>query len=183
LALLGLLSSSALGQTEDGEASPKKKRTAKPLKDAPEGTEKPKALTKRMRSAGNDEERAQIMEQQVSRKAQIAFEKLKDSLRVSEEEWPVIQPRLQAVYDLVHPTSRMTGENTPAKTELEQKSRELRELVREDTAGPEQFKAKLAAYRAAKDRVAQELGGARQSLRQILTLRQETILILNGLLD
>ncbi len=123
------------------------------------------------------------MDQQVARKAQIALEKLKDQLRFSDKEWPVVQPRLQAVYDLVHPTSRMTGKNTPARIELEQRSRELRELVREDTAGSEQFKAKLAAYRAAKDRVAQELGGARQSLRHILTLRQEAILILNGLLD
>ncbi len=57
VALLGLLSPSALGQTEDGEVSPKKKRTAKPPKDASEGTEKPKAQTKRMRSAGSDAER------------------------------------------------------------------------------------------------------------------------------
>jgi outer membrane protein TolC len=47
----------------------------------------------------------------------------------------------------------------------------------------EQIKAKLAALRAAKQKAAQDLATARQSLRQLMTLRQEALLVLNGLLD
>jgi hypothetical protein len=77
----------------------------------------------------------------------------------------------------------MMGKNEPPKTELEQRSRELRELLRDDAAGADQIKAKLTAFRAAKEKTARELAGARQSLRQLMSLRQEAVLVLNGLLD
>ncbi len=66
---------------------------------------------------------------------------------------------------------------------MEQRSRELRELLQADKAEVEQIKAKLAAYRAAKNKANQELAAARQSLRQIMDLRQEAVLVVNGLLD
>jgi len=50
-------------------------------------------------------------------------------------------------------------------------------------AAADQIKAKLTALRAAQSGAAQELAKARQSLRQLLTLRQEAVLVLNGLLD
>jgi len=75
------------------------------------------------------------------------------------------------------------GRNEQPKTELEQKSRELRELLRDDKADVDQIKAKLSAVRASKERTARELAGARQTLRQLMTLRQEAVLVLNGLLD
>ena len=50
-------------------------------------------------------------------------------------------------------------------------------------AKPEEIKAKLTALRAAKERATQELAKARQGLRQIMNLRQEAVLVLNGLLD
>jgi uncharacterized protein YPO0396 len=46
-----------------------------------------------------------------------------------------------------------------------------------------QIKAKLTSLRAAKERAAQELSRARQNLRQIMSVRQEALLVLNGLLD
>ena len=60
---------------------------------------------------------------------------------------------------------------------------ELRELLRDDSAAADQIKAKLAALRAAKQKAAQDLATARQSLRQLMTLRQEALLVLNGLFD
>jgi len=47
----------------------------------------------------------------------------------------------------------------------------------------DQIKTKATALRVAKERTAQELGKARQNLRQVMTLRQEALLVLNGLLD
>jgi len=73
--------------------------------------------------------------------------------------------------------------NERPKTEGDKASSELRKLLRNESARAEQIKAKLGALRAAKQKVAQELATARQSLRQLMTLRQEALLVLNGLLD
>jgi hypothetical protein len=73
--------------------------------------------------------------------------------------------------------------NEQPRTEVDKTSSELRELLRDDSAAADQIKAKLAALRAAKQKEAQELVTARQSLRQLMTLRQEALRVLNGLLD
>ena len=182
LVLLGLLSGPALGQTENKEADTKKP-APQPPKDFQERMEKEKAFMERMRNADSAEERQQIMNEQMAWQRQMMIDNLKDQLKVSDKEWAVVKPRLQAVYNLVHPASQMGGRNEQPKTELEQRSRELRELLRDDKPDADQVKAKLAAFRAAKERSARELAGARQSLRQIMNLRQEAVLVLNGLLD
>jgi hypothetical protein len=130
------------------------------------------------------EERQQIMNEQMAWQRQRAVDDLKEQLGFSDKEWSVVKPRLQAVYDLVHPRPQMVmGRNEPPKTEVEQKSRELRELLNDDKAPVDQIKARLTALRAAKERTVQELARARQSLGQVMTLRQEALLVLNGLLD
>ena len=181
LATLGLLSGSALGQTENKGADAKKP-APQPPKDFRERLEKQKAFTEQMRNAGGMEERQQIMSEQMAWQRQMAFESLRDQLQISDKEWPVVKPKLQAVYNLVHPANRM-GRNEATTTDLEQRSRELRELLHEDKPDMDQIKAKLTALRAAKERTAQELAGTRQNLRQIMSLRQEAVLVLNGLLD
>jgi len=50
-------------------------------------------------------------------------------------------------------------------------------------ATAEDIKAKLTAYRAAREKAKQELAKAQQDLRQVLTLRQEAQLVLMGMLD
>jgi Spy/CpxP family protein refolding chaperone len=182
LAALGLLSVSAFGQTE-GKETEAKKSASQSSKEFQERMEKQKAFSERMRNAGSPEERQQVMNEQMVWQRQMAIDSLKDQLRVSDQEWAVVKPRLQAVYDLVHPAAQMMGRNEPPKTELEQRSRELRDLLRDEKPDAEQIKAKLAAYRSAKEKTTRELAGARQSLRQIMSLRQEAVLALNGLLD
>ena len=137
----------------------------------------------RMRNAASSEEREQIMNEQMALQRQMAFESLRSQLRVSEQEWLVIKPRLQAVYNLVRPVVVIQMGRTPPKNEVEQRDRELRELVQADKPDMDQIKAKLAAYRAAKSKANQELAAARQALRQIMNLRQEAVLVLNGLLE
>lgn len=182
LALLGVLSGSALGQTENKEADTKK-AAPQPPKDVQKRIAQSKAFAEWMQNAGTMEERQQITNEQMAWQRQRTFEDLKEQLRVSDQEWPVVKPRLQAVYDLVHPVRPMIGRNEQPKTEVEQRSRELREALQGDSLGVDQIKAKLTVFRAAKQRAAQELAGARQSLRQLMTLRQEAVLVLNGLLD
>jgi len=102
---------------------------------------------------------------------------------VSDREWEVVKPRVERVYNLVHPLPPMGAGSEQPKTEVDKASSELRELLRNDSAAADQIKVKLAALRAAKQKAAQELVTARQSLRQLMTLRQEALLVLNGLLD
>jgi len=177
-----VLSGSVLGQTGNQEGSAKR-LAAQPPKESHQSADKAKAFIEQMQNAGNGAGRPQAISEQFALQRQMAFENLRSQLRVSEQEWPVVKPRLQAVYDLVRPTFQMLGRNEPPKTELEQRSRDLRELLQADKAETDQIKAKLTAYRAAKEKANQQLAAARQSLRQIMNLRQEAVLVVNGLLD
>ena len=94
----------------------------------------------------------------------------------------MVKPRLETVYDLVYPTARI-GRREQGATEVEQRSSELRELVRDNKVTAEQIQAGLTALRAARQRKTQELAKARQNLPELMTLRQEALLVLNGLLD
>lgn len=182
LAALLLLSRSVAGQTNRKEANAEKARPTPP-KEFQEGVDRSRAFSERMRSAGSMEERQQIMNERMAWQRQQASEDLKEQLRISDKEWPVVKPRLQAVYDLVHPARPMTGRNEQPKSEIEQRSRELRDAVQAENPVPDQIKAKLSALRAAKERANQKLAQARQDLRQIMNLHQEAVLVLNGLLD
>lgn len=59
----------------------------------------------------------------------------------------------------------------------------LRNLLRDQKTTPDQIRAALTQLRAAREKVKQELAKAQKDLRQIMTLRREAVLVLNGLLD
>jgi len=46
-----------------------------------------------------------------------------------------------------------------------------------------EIKAKPGALRAAKEKARRALASARQNLRQVMIVRQEAVLVLNGLLE
>jgi hypothetical protein len=165
LVLLGTLAGPALGQTEGRRMEP------------------PQALIDRMRNAGSAAGGPGAMSEHFAQQRQMAFDNLKNQLQVSDEEWSVIKPRLQVVYDLVRPVPSFGPESVQPASPVDQKKRELREILSNKDAAADQVKAKLTALRAAQLAAVQELTKARQNLRQIMTLRQEATLVLNGLLD
>ena len=175
LAILGLLSGSVFGQE-------KKEADTRSRKDGQERMEQFKAFSERMRNT-SPEERMRIMEERRVQEHQRAIEDFKDRLGVSDKEWPVIKPRIEKVYNMVHPLSQVRAGNEQARSEVEQRSSELRELLRKEGTEADQIKAKLTALRAAKEKAAQEVATAKQSLRQLMTLGQEAELVLSGLLD
>jgi hypothetical protein len=71
------------------------------------------------------------------------------------------------------------GEPTAVDTAAEA----LQTTLSNTEATPEDIKAKLTAFRSAKEKAKQELAKAQQDLRQVLTLRQEAQLVLMGMLD
>jgi hypothetical protein len=178
--VLGLLAGTGFAQEE--KRAERKEPDAKSRKEAQDRMEEFRAFGERMRDA-SPEERMRLMQEQRVQQHQRAIEDLKGQLKVSDKEWPVVTPRVEKVYNLVHPLRPMGAGSEQPRTDVDKASSELRELLRDDSAAADQIKAKLAVLRAAKQKTAQDLVTARQSLRQLMTLRQEALLVLNGLLD
>jgi hypothetical protein len=135
-------------------------------------------VAEQMANAGSIEEQQRILEDWHVRQTTI---RLRQELGVSEEEWTVIQPRMAHIF-YVHRASYGVGAS-PAALRVAQLMGELRVLVNNKETKPEEIKAKLTALRSAKVQARQELSQAQKSLRQLMTLRQEAVLVLNGLLE
>jgi len=68
-------------------------------------------------------------------------------------------------------------------TPAERKRNELRELLGNKEATPDQIKGALISLRAANEKARQEPAKARQDLCRVLTLRQGALLVLRELRD
>lgn len=177
-----MLSRPALGQ-ESRVPSREGRERREPPPEVRERMEQSRAFGERMQNASGPEEMRKIMEEQANQHRTRAVEDLKGQLGVSDQEWAVVRPRVEAVYDLVHPRYQsVRGPGLPSSP-VDQRIRALREVLADKEAASEKIKVALTALRAAKEQTRQELVKARQDLRQIMTLRQEAVLVLNGLLD
>ena len=174
VAILGVVSATAFGPEGAGEG-----RRREISSDMRERMEQSRAFAERMRNVDSPEELEKFMAERRAR----AVEGFKGQLGVSDQEWAVIKPRIEAVYDIVHPAAHSVRGNTRPMTPVDQKKSDLRKLLDENGTTPEQIKAGLTALRAANEKVRQDLAKARQDLRQLLTVRQEATLVLSGLLD
>lgn len=187
LTFLGLLAGSAFGREDAGRNNGNESReeTREPAREAahrrmPERLRSQSPpLFEQMRGAGSMEERMKMMQDW---QLQRTLEKLKSELVVSEEEWTVIRPRIETVHRLMHAQPSFGG-NAQGADPVAQKTHELRELLLDKNAATEEIQARLTALRGVKERHRQELFRARQDLRQIMTVRQEAVLVLNGLLE
>jgi septal ring factor EnvC (AmiA/AmiB activator) len=129
------------------------------------------------------EERLKILEERRCADRVRAIEGFQGQLGLSEAEWTVVRPRLEKVYDLVHPLRQVGRSDEAQRTDVERRSAALREVLADEKADAERIKAALTALRLAKEKTDQELARARHALRQLMTLRQEAQLVLSGLLD
>jgi chromosome segregation ATPase len=128
-------------------------------------------------------------------------DRLKEALKVNDEEWSVLQPRIKAVSDLQRQNraGSMRGWGRPQRggdnnntataqperelSPIQKASKELQETLDKEGATAEAIKAKLDAYRAAKTAAEAELTKAQAQLRELLTVNQEAQLVLMGILD
>lgn len=139
-------------------------------------------------------------------------ERLKASLKVTDEEWAVIQPLLEKVQAKQRDAagSRFGGRGpggpggpgggTPGGDQGNRnqgnrdqgnrpdragsaESQALRTALENETSSPEELKAKLTAVRESRKKTAAELEQAREDLRKVLTLRQEATLVAMGVLE
>ena len=104
VAVLGLLAGAAFGQEE--KQADRKGADSKGRKEMEDRMEEFNAFGERMRNA-SPQERMRLMQEQRVQQHQKAIEDLKGQLEISDKEWPVVKPRVEKVYNLVHPLRSM----------------------------------------------------------------------------
>jgi hypothetical protein len=143
---------------------------------------------------------------------QRMMEGWKQRLGADDEAWKVIEPRFVKVMELNRQTMagggmfgfgsmrgprggdqggrggqpgdrpRFPGQEDREPTAVEKAAQTLSTTLENQSASADQIKQQLAALRAAREKARQELAVAQQDLRQILTVRQEALLVLSGML-
>jgi hypothetical protein len=131
-------------------------------------------------------------------------ERLKTSLKVTDDEWSVIEPLIEKVNEKQReaggsrfgggtrggggtPGGTTGGTTGTTSTRPERpgsaESAALRTALESDTTSPEEIKAKLTALREVRKKGASELVVAREELRKVVTVRQEAVLVSMGILE
>lgn len=138
------------------------------------------------------------------------MQRLQDSLQATDDEWKIIQPRIEKIESLrrSNQSSRtssrgrrgnssgssagmapaVSGSPTQApasgeQTELQIASQQLQQALNNKDTPPQELKARLAALREARAHALEELTKTQEELRDILTSRQEAVLVTLGLLN
>ena len=141
-------------------------------------------------------------------------QRTRERLGASEEEWKVLQPRIEKVQTAQRnyssggrggfgggfgggpggPGGRTRGGNgggdaqpaaatTTPESPVAKAAAELRTVTENKEAAAADVKAKLDAYRAARAKAKEELAAAQKELTELLTPKQEAVLVSMGMLD
>jgi hypothetical protein len=127
------------------------------------------------------------------------LERIKETLGVTDDEWKVLSPKIEKVQTLQFELmgARMGrgmgrqgrgGDNPPAadaatQSDLQKKVAALHKLVADKDSKPEDVKAALADYRAARDKVKADIVAAQKDLKDVVTVSQEAQLVDQGILE
>lgn len=142
----------------------------------------------------------QLKAMQEQRRAGQA-KQLQDSLGASDEEWKALAPKIEAVQEHAREVNSgqsmlmgvgfgmramgrvMDGDPNRVKSEVEKTAEELKSLLDDTNARPDDIKKAMAAYRDARAKAKADLDKARQELKELLTVRQEAVLLARGMLE
>jgi hypothetical protein len=130
---------------------------------------------------------------------QRMMDRLRDELGVTDDEMKALQPKIEQVMTLERDTRGGGffggrggrggpgggGGNNPGgqQSDVQTKQAELQAVLDNKDSKPEDIKAKLDAFRAAKAKAKDDLTKAQGDLKSLLTQRQEAVLVLRGMLD
>lgn len=126
-------------------------------------------------------------------------DRMKEALGVNDEEWKALAPKVEKVQQLQFQTmmgrGRMFGRggpgagvgpgfgaNMPSNPVLDA-TRALQTTLENKDSTPDQIKAKLTALRDARAKSREELTVAQNELKELLTQRQEAVLVSMGMLE
>ena len=133
-------------------------------------------------------------------------ERIRDRLEANDEEWTVLEPRLEKIMQLQSSTRagfgrgfgrrfrggrdsgrpggpRGQGAGQAEPSTVQQRAESLRELLDDDSATNEQITQGLTELRKAREEARAELAKARQDLRDLVSLKDEANLVVMGFLD
>jgi len=123
---------------------------------------------------------------------QMMMDRVREQLTAPDDEWKVLQPKIEAVMAAQRDTrgggggpgggpgaGNRQGDDSP----VQRASRELRSLLENGAADGDQLKQKLDAYRDARAAAKKKLQDAQKGLVELLTPRQEAVLVNMGMLD
>ena len=130
-------------------------------------------------------------------------DRLKTELGMTDDEFKAVQPKIEAVTTASRATRGNRGfgggggrtrggnngtpaaadPNAPAPTALQTATDELTKTLANKDATPDEIKNKLAAVRDAKTKAKEALTKAQADLKELLTARQEAVLVNNGMLE
>ena len=130
---------------------------------------------------------------------------IKEQLGSPDDEWKLIQPRLEKVLNAQRETRSSRGgfgnrggrtrggnngdnnannqQNTRPQTAVSQASDDLRKALEDKSTPPEEITKKIAALHEAREKAKADLAAAQKDLRELLSVRQEATLIESGILD
>jgi peptidoglycan hydrolase CwlO-like protein len=131
---------------------------------------------------------------------QQMMDDLKKELDVKDDEWQVLQPKLEKVMDSSRelrsnmfrfgrsgrggsdrggqPQSSSQQDSAVAKAQAD-----LESALNDKSIGADEISKRLAAYRSAKDQAKQNLAKAQSELKELVSQRQEAVLVMRGMLD
>ena len=127
---------------------------------------------------------------------QRMIDNIKEQMGVTnEDEWKVIQAKLEPVMQkrmeaqaggmmgMFRGRGGRDGDDNRPRTAVETASRDLRTTLENKSASEDEIKAKLTAFREARDKARTELAAAQKDLKEILMPRQEAVLVQYGMID
>jgi len=156
----------------------------------------PAASSGQVGPGGFDQAQAEQFMQQMRQRMMDA---LKDQLESSDEEFKILQPKIEKVMRLQIDLSGATGFSMmfgggrggfgnpfafgQPPSELQKAATDLADILRSQESTPRQIKERLAAFRQARTAAQADLAKAREDLLSLLTSRQEAMLVTMGLLE
>lgn len=128
---------------------------------------------------------AQMRERMMSR--------LKEQMGATDDEWKVMEPKINKVAEAQREARAGNfggggrggdrgGDGQP-QTALGKASQDLRDTLQNKDASPEEITQKLKGFRDAREKAQDDLRTAQKDLKEILTQRQEAVLVVNGMLE
>jgi hypothetical protein len=134
---------------------------------------------------------------------------MQERMGATDDEWKVLEPKIKKVRDLQQASGNGFGgfgmrgprgnrpgggagadatppaadPNAPKPSEAQKASDDLRKLLENKDAKPEDLKKALTTLRDARAKAKTELDKARKELQEVLTVRQEAALVSAGVLE
>jgi len=124
---------------------------------------------------------------------------IKEQMGATDDEWKVIQPKLDKVMTAQRDArggmggmfrrrdnggdSNNNQSSDRQRSAVEQAQTDLRTLLDNKDASADQITAKLTALREAREKAKTELVSAQKDLKEVLSQRQEAVLVMMGMLD